>query len=81
MPADWAAMAAAAGGVAELAGELAVTSMSLWRWSNGGTMAGTSRRVVEAFCQRHRLPTPSNMTLLEKREKARRARKRRKKAQ
>lgn len=58
MEGPWGAMATAAGGVNKLAEMLGVTTMTVWRWSQGGKMQGPARIVVESTAERLGVRSP-----------------------
>jgi hypothetical protein len=59
LPAPWAAMAKAAGGICELARSLDVGRSSLWNWAHGKTEAQPRiQRAVNAWAERRGLRPP-----------------------
>ena len=59
LPPDWAAIAEKLGGVTQLAAEMGVTTMTIWRWANGERpVKGPARIVLVALCKRLQLKVP-----------------------
>lgn len=58
LPPRWAALAAAYGGVQQLATACGVSQMTLWRWARGTRPGPLSVRAVQQMAARRKLADP-----------------------